>query len=213
MKTLSRNLFALIFAVAVLFSSNSFANGRNDDKNGEGTPAVTTSGKFAYSLYAIKESLKFRLNFENEDGTSVMVKIYDPNGRLAFSETINRQISVRRNYDLSNMGKGIYKVVLTDGDVIATQEIGVGIRTNQGEFNAFLSKDLTQGALKLAYQNGDAEGVNIVLRDEKGNIVYDEVSANEQYARKFNLSKLSKGTYTMSVTSGKKTIEQMYKVQ
>ncbi len=213
MKTLSRNLFAVIFAVAVLFSSNSFANGGNDDKNGEKTSLVTTSGKFAYSMYAIKESLKFRLNFENEDGTAVKVNIYNPSGKLVFSETIKREVSARRNYDLTEMGRGTYKVELIDGDMVAVQEIGVGVKAKQGEFNAYLSKDLTAGALKVAYQNGDSDGVNIILRDEKGNIVYDEMSANEQYSRKFNLSKLSRGTYTMSVTSGKKTIEQVYKVQ
>lgn len=212
MKTLSKNLFILFLSVVTLFGGSTFANTNTDDKNGADTKVVATE-KFAYSLYAIKESLKFRLNLENEDKTPVTVNVYDAQGKLAFSETIKWQTKVYRNYDLSALGKGIYKVEIIDGDFVATQEIGIGVNAKLGEFNAYISKTLNEGSLKIAYQNGDSEGVNIVLRDEKGNVVYDELSANEQYSRKFNLSKLSKGTYTMSVTSGKKTVEQVYKIQ
>lgn len=212
MKTLNKNLFAILFAVAVLLSSSAFANTTTDDKDGIPT-VVTTSDKFAYSIYAVKETLKFRLNFENEDGTPVTVKIYDSKGEMIFAETIKKQTSSHRNYDLSEKGQGVYKVEIIDGDFRAVQEIGVGIRASEGEFNAYISKTLSEGSLKIAYQNGNPDGVNIVLRDEKGNVMYEELSANEQYFRKFNLSKLNKGTYTMSITSGKKTVEQVYSVQ
>ncbi len=212
MKTLNRNLFAVLFSVAVLFGSSAFANTTTDDKNGI-TTVVTTSDKFAYSIYAVKETLKFRLNFENEDGTPITVKIYDSKEQLVFTETIKKQTAAHRNYDLSENGKGIYKVEIIDGDFRAVQEIGVGMRASQGEFNAYISKTLSEGSLKIAYQNGSSEGVNIVLRDEKGNVMYEELSANEQYSRKFNLSRLNKGTYTMSITSGKQTVEQVYNVQ
>lgn len=212
MKTLNKNLFAILFAVAVLLSSSAFANTTTDDKDGIPT-VVTTSDKFAYSIYAVKETLKFRLNFENEDGTPVTVKIYDSKGEMIFAETIKKQTSSHRNYDLSAKGQGVYKVEIIDGNFRAVQEIGVGIRASQGEFNAYISKTLSEGSLKIAYQNGNPDGVNIVLRDEKGNVMYEELSANEQCSRKFNLSKLNKGTYTMSITSGKKTVEQVYNVQ
>ena len=212
MKTLSRKLFAILFAVATLFTTSAFANNGKDDK-GNDLQTVTTSEGFAYSLYAVKESLKFRLNFENQEGNNVIVNIYDANGALTFSETIRREKAARRNYDLSPVGKGIYKVEIIAGDFKTTREVGVGVKVNQAAFNAYLSKSLNEGSLKIAYQNGDTDGVNIVLRDEKGNIVYDEYSTNEQYSRKFNLSKLSKGTYIVSVTSGKKTVEQEYKLQ
>lgn len=212
MKTLSKKLFAILFAVAVLFSTNSFAGNETDDK-GNPKQLVTTSEGFAYSLYAVKETLKFRLNFENQDASNVTVNVYDANGKLAFTETIKREKQARRNYDLSELGKGIYKVEIIDGDFSTTREIGIGVKIGHAEFNAYLSKSLNDGSLKLAYQNADTDGVNIVLRDEKGNVVYDEYSANEQYSRKFNLSKLNRGTYTMSVTSGKKTVEQTYSVQ
>jgi flagellar hook assembly protein FlgD len=212
MKTLSRKLFAILFAVTVLFSSSAFANGEKDDKGNE-FPLVTTSEGFAYSMYAVKESLKFRLNFENQEGSNVTINIFDANGKLAFTETIKREKTSRRSYDLSSVGKGIYKVEIITGGFRTVKELGVGTKTTHTEFSAYLSKSLNDGALKVAYQNADSDGVNIVLRDEKGNVVYDEYSANEQYSRKFNLSKLSRGTYTMSVSSGAKTIEQTYKVQ
>jgi len=212
MKTLSKSLFALLLSFATLFCSNTFANTNTDDKNGADAKVVATE-KFAYSLYAVKESLKFRLNFDNENGTPITVKIYDTQGKIAFSETIRQQTKLARNYDLAELGKGIYKVEIISGDFVTTQEVGVGIRANLGEFNAYISQTLSEGSLKVIYQNGNSDGVNIVLRDEKGNVVYDELSANEQYSRKFNLSKLSRGTYIMSVTSGKKTVEQVYKIQ
>ncbi len=214
MKTLSKNLFAFLFAVVVL-STNTFAKTATDDKNGIDEKVTITSDadKFAYSIYAVKESLKFRLNFENGDGTPVTINIYDAQSKLVFTETVRNHTVSYRNYDLTERGRGIYKVEIIDGDFTAVEEVGVGVKINQGEFNAHISKTLKEGSLKIAYQNGSPEGVNIVLRDEKGNIVYDELSAKEQYSRKFNLSKLSKGTYIMSVTSGKKTVEQVYNIQ
>jgi len=213
MKTLSKNLFAFLLAVAVLFGANAFAKTSTDDKNGITENKVVATEKFAYSLYAVKASMKFRLNFENQDGSPITVKIYDTQGKLAFTETLKNQTSAHRNYDLSETGKGIYKVEIIDGDFTAVQEVGIGVSINQGEFKAYVSKTLSDGSLKVAYQNGSSDGVNIVLRDEKGNVVYDELSANEQYSRKFNLSKLSKGTYIISVTSGAKTVEQAYNVR
>lgn len=212
MKTLSKNLFAFLLVITTLFSSNAFAN-TTDDKNGIDSKVVTTSDKFAYSLYAVKESLKFRLNFETESTAPTTVKIYNAQGTLTFTETIRNQTSAHRNYDLTQTGKGIYKVEITNGDFTTVQEIGVGVNINQGEFSAYISKTLNEASLRLAYQNGDIDGVSIVLRDEKGNIVYDELSTSTQYSRKLNLSKLDKGTYTVSVTSGKKTIEQVYHIQ
>lgn len=213
MKTLNKNLFAFLLAVAVLFGANAFAKTTTDDKNGIIENKVVATEKFAYSLYAVKESMKFRLNFENEDGSPITVKIYDAQGKLAFVETLRNQTAAQRNYDLSETGKGIYTVEIIDGDFKAVQEIGVGVKVQQGEFNAYLSKTLNEGSLKVAYQNGSPDGVNIVLRDEKGNVVYDKLSANEQYSRKLNLSKLRKGTYTVSVTSGAKTVEQRYSIR
>lgn len=207
MKTV-KNLFAFIFALAFVIGSNAYAFNGTPNEGYE----VTASEKFAYSIFALQSSLKFRLNFDNEDGSDVTVKIFDPNGKLAFAETIKRKIEVRRNYDLSSIGKGIYTVEVIDGDFKASHKVGIGVSAPTGEFNAYVSK-LHEGTVKIAYQNANDGYVNIVLRDEKGNIVYDEVSQDTQYARKFNLSKLKRGTYTMSVTSGNKTVEQVYNIQ
>lgn len=207
MKTV-RNLFAFIFALAIVIGSNAYAFNGTPKEGYE----ITASEKFAYSIFALQSSLKFRLNFDNEDGSDVIVKIFDPNGKLAFSETIKRQIEVRRNYDLSAIGKGIYTVEVIDGDFKASHKVGVGVAAPQAEFIPYVSK-LHEGSVKIAYQNANDGYVNIVLKDEKGNIVYEEISQDAHYARKFNLSKLKRGTYTMSVTSGKKTVEQVYSIQ
>jgi hypothetical protein len=206
MKT-ARNLFAFIFFVFVI-SGNTYALNGTPNEGYE----IAASEKFAYSIFALQSSIKFRLNFDNEDGSDVTVKIFTPDGKLAYSETIKRQVELRRNYDLSALGKGIYTVEVIDGDFKASHKIGVGVSAPQGEFNAYMSK-LNEGSIRVAYQNATEGYASIVLRDEKGNIVYDEVSQDAQYARKFNLSKLNKGTYTMSITSGKKTVEQVYSIQ
>ncbi len=206
MKTL-RNLFAFIF-LAFVVSGNIYALNGTPNEGYE----IVASEKFAYSIFSIQSAIKFRLNFDNEDGSDVTVKIFTPNGKLAYSETIKRQVELRRNYDLSALGKGIYTVEVIDGDFKASHKIGVGVPAPQGEFNAYMSK-LNEGSVRVAYQNAVEGYASIVLRDEKGNIVYDEISQDTQYARKFNLSKLKKGTYTMSITSGKKTVEQVYSIQ
>jgi YbbR domain-containing protein len=209
MKTVKK-VFVFIFALAILVSGKTFAfNGNPEEEKFE----VTASEKFAYSIYAIQSSLKFRLNFDNEDGSNVTVKVLDPQGKVVFSETIKKQVEARRNYDLSAVGKGVYTVEIIDGDFKASHKVGIGgASIEKKEFSAYVSK-IQDGSVKVAYENGGEDGVNIVLKDEKGNIVYDEISQDAQYARKFNLSKLRKGTYTMSVTSGRKTVEQVCNIQ
>jgi hypothetical protein len=88
----------------------------------------------------------------------------------------------------------------------------VGTKPVEGKFGAYLSNQLKDGKMQLAFQNA-SDDVYITLTDAQGTIHYSEHLVGEvNFARRYDLSRLRPGEYTMSITTGDKTVEQAYKV-
>jgi Secretion system C-terminal sorting domain len=175
-------------------------------------PGVAAANKFAYSLYAISETTKFRLIFENEQGSAVKVDVYNSAGKLVFTDRVRGATELKRNYDLSNLGVGVYTVEITNGEFKTAQRVAVGgAKLNPVAFNAYISHTLTEGSFKVAYEGGN-EGVYITVRDANGILLYSEHSSTDNFARKYNLSRLRPGSYTVNVENGDKSMEQTFVV-
>jgi hypothetical protein len=208
MKTLSSKIFAFVFFIA---ASINIASAKDIDPISAGK--VVAAEKFAYSLYAITETNKFRLAFENEQGSTVSVKVYDQKGTLVFTDNIKNATALKRNYDLAELGRGVYMVEISNGDFKTSNRIAVGgAQLNPVAFNAYVSPSLAEGAFKVAYQGG-SEGVYITVKDSEGVILYSERAESDNFARRYNLSGLKSGNYTVSVESGEKVVEQTYTIK
>lgn len=207
MKTL-KNFIAIFFA-AVLAINTAFAN--DGANNGKG---VVAAEKFAYSLYSINQTLKFRLAFDNEAATDVSVRILDSEGSVVFVERLKGISELKRNYDLASVGKGIYTVEINAGDFKASQKVAVGgAKLSATTFNAYVSPALASGMFRVAYEGG-AEGVYITVKDQKGAILYSEHNTElDNFSRRYSIGNLPAGEYTVSVSSGSKTVEQTYMVK
>ncbi len=128
MKTLSSKIFAFVFFIA---ASINIASAK--DINPASAGKVVAAEKFAYSLYAINETTKFRLAFENQQGSAVSVKVYDEKGMLVFTDNIKNATEMKRNYDLAELGRGVYTVEISSGDFKTANRIAVGGRWGQIE--------------------------------------------------------------------------------
>jgi hypothetical protein len=171
---------------------------------------VVALEKFAYGAYAIKDQMKLRLAFENQTGQAVSVKIYDANERLVYQDQLNRRVTaLKRNYDLSELGKGHYRMDIQCGDFTATNPLSVGVRSVTGKFSAYLSAQLKNGKMQVAFQNAAAD-VYVTLVDANGAIHYSEHLNEANFVRRYDLSRLRAGTYTMLVSDGNRTVEQTY---
>lgn len=96
--------------------------------------------------------------------------------------------------------KGISRKVLVKG--------ATGMSVNEGTsffYNSVEYKE-TDRKLLVTFNNDLKEAVTVRITDNFGNILVEQNGIrSEKYATLFNLSKLSKGTYNMSLTSGEFT--------
>lgn len=211
MKARAHRLLALLLMVFALHTAS--AAGRNPDKK---KPAednmVVALEKFAYSVYSIKDQLKFRLAFENESAQQVWVRIFDSKSRLLFTDHLGKKTALKRNYDVAGVGKGEYRMVISCGQFNSSNQLFIGINPVQGKFEAHLSHGLKAGKMQIAFQNA-TDDVYVTLSDASGVIHYSEHLVGEaNFARRYDLSRLRPGQYTMSLSTGDKTLEQIYQV-
>ncbi len=211
MNTLKLKFSPIILFVALLFGQTTFASSTHDGE--EKLIKVTETQNFAYNVYAFRNALKFKLAFQNASEEKIVIKILDQTGKLVHKEVLKNQENLNRNYDLSKVGAGIYKVEIEMGELKAENEIAVGLSDNQldNTFQAYISPVIRQNTIRVFYKNG--ADVNISMRDAQGNIVYqDSTKDANMYAKKYDVSSLKKGTYVLSLTSGDKTIEKIYSI-
>lgn len=178
------------------------------------TSKVIAAEKFAYGMYAIKESMKIRLAFENSAGSKVTVRITDAQGNVLHREELRNMTKMKRNYDLSSFGKGVYTVDITAGEFRTSNKVAVGgAQLTKAAFAAYISSEVKDGFVKVAFANAE-EPVYIKIADRNGAVLYSEVSeGNQNYARRFKVSALQKGEYVLSISHGDKTLSQFYGIQ
>jgi hypothetical protein len=211
MKTHLHKLFALLLTVMAFTSAQATDKTPKDDQPAEESKVVALE-KFAYSVYSIKDKTKFRLAFENQDAQQVVVRIFDNRNRLVHTDRLKRKTALKRDYNLSEVGKGQYRMDIRCGEFTASNTLYVGMQPVAGKFDAYLSHSLKQGKMQIAFQNA-TEDVYVTLTDANGVIHYSEhLVDSPNFARRYDLSRLRPGEYTMSVTMGDKTMEQTYRL-
>jgi hypothetical protein len=205
MNKIASQIFALVL-VALVSVQSVFAFGEVETNAGR----VIASDKFAYSLYAVNNTEKFRFAFDNEEGKDVTVKIFDSKGELLFVDKVKGKTELKRDYDLSNYGKGVYLIEVASDNFKAVNKVAVNTRLESKPFVAYLSPAVKDGAIKVAYENS-AEGVYINIKDGFGALVYSEINTDmSNFSRKYNLSSLRKGSYTVEIVHGDKVVTQNY---
>jgi hypothetical protein len=203
MKTFIAKLFAPALLTAALAAPVLAADG-----NG-----VEPKDKFAYSLYAIQGTAKFRLAFENPAGGRVTVQVRDERGRLVHTDQLTGRAQMKRDYDLSALGRGVYTVTVGNGEFTTANRVAVGgAKWSAQPFGAYVSPALRDGAAKVAFQGGQ-DGVSVTVTDQDGEVLYSEYAQDQQFARRYQLGHLPKGRYTLAVTGGQTTVEQTYEVK
>ena len=66
--------------------------------------------------------------------------------------------------------------------------------------------------IRLNYNNPTAGGVWVIIRDEKGQKVYSEYEKVTQYRRRFDLSAMPAGTYTVQLKKQNDLIAQSFTI-
>ena len=125
MKTSKLKFVLTALLVAVMMGQTAFAStNHNDDPN---PIKVKATESFVYKVYAFKNALKFKLAFKNVSEDKVIIRILDQKGRALYKEVLKNREIFNRNYDMSRLGAGVYKVEIGAGDLKAEQEIALGV--------------------------------------------------------------------------------------
>lgn len=212
MKSLTYRLYFLAFVAALALISTLVKANPPDAPSG--ASKIVAAEKFAYGMYAIKESMKIRLAFENSTGNKVTVRILDAKGTVVYREELRNMTEMKRNYDMSSFGKGIYTMDITAGAFNVSNKVAVGgAQLTKAAFAAYISPEVKDGSVKVSFANAE-EPVYIKIADRNGAVLYSEISeSNQNYARRFNVSALQKGEYVLSISHGEKTLSQLYSIQ
>jgi Secretion system C-terminal sorting domain len=163
MKTIVSKVFATILLFAASFQ---LATAKEIDPKAP-VGGIAPTAKFAYSLHALSTTTKFRLTFENQEASPVKVKVFNQAGKLVYTDHIKGATELKRNYDLAEMGRGVYTVEISNGEFKTSVRVAVGgAKLNPVAFNAYISSSLTDGTFKMAYEGG-SDGFTLPSRTPK----------------------------------------------
>lgn len=67
--------------------------------------------------------------------------------------------------------------------------------------------------IKVSFNNLTAGGVKVIIRDEKGHPVYEEFETVAHYRRRFDLSPMPAGTYTLELRKKNDLLTQTFSIE
>lgn len=110
--------------------------------------------------------------------------------------------------DFSKLNQGTYTVDVAHAKGVSRKVLvkgpaGLSVEEGTYYFNNSVEYKQEDKKLLVTFNNNINEAVTVRITDDRGNILVEQAgirSAN--YATLFNLSKLTSGTYSMSLTSG-----------
>jgi hypothetical protein len=174
------------------------------------TVLLIVSSTFANAGALTSKGGKLLLNADFFRSATYALAISDAQNTTIFNKTL---VNASKNQwiNLEKLGSGTYTVELSDAFKVLKQTIVI----NKGEvilsgdevieFNPFISQ--VSDKVIVNYMNLGAE-VIIRITDARGNIQYIERLKDQPKVEKsFNLSKLNKGTYYLSVSANGKMHE------
>lgn len=190
--------------------------------------AATAALLFVNSLNVFAQSSNVHLNLyktgtaiaeikidqlKSEEPASISIKNTD--GVTLFSDKSKADRYVKM-IDFSSISDGIYVVDIaqTKGrvrKVLKKENQTLTIEDQAYVFNNYV-KFPEERKLLVKFNNQIDEPVTLRISDSNGNILHEEANIKtENYTALFNLSKLTKGSYNMSLTSG--TYSNTQKIQ
>lgn len=137
--------------------------------------------------------------------TPALITIKKENGTTLFSEESKAEKYVKM-IDFGSVSDGVYVVDIVQPKgvvrkIVQKEDKTLSIMNESYVFNNYV-RFAEEGKLLVKFNNQIKEPVTLRIIDEKGNILHEESDIKaESYTALFNLSRLHKGSYNMSLTS------------
>ena len=194
---MNTRLFLILALVATLFTTAAKANNAEKIYDLDGT---------SVKISAVSKTILVNLgSVKNEE---VIIKIEDAQGNILVSETVKEKLVFSRTYNVSQLENGAFTLFIVKKMTKTIQPFNV--------FNGqvtMLAAEMKEKFLPLLIQKNDKLDVNVLLGNYSNItvIVYDneghKVFEDKNYVvfdlhKRYDLSKLNKGSYLAEVTAG-----------
>ncbi len=130
---------------------------------------------------------------------SAVLRLKDARGRVLHREAIKGSAYMKK-YNLANLPEGEYTVEVRSAEGVSQETFTLSEGTAQAVYFK-PAVQIDEAMVKVMFKNSIASPVSLKLYDRFGEVLYQEtVACQEQYAKGLNLSKLSAGRYSLSLT-------------
>lgn len=165
------------------------------------------------------EDKSFILHLELKESFNVIVKIKDMKGLALVEEEVNDSIKFSKKYNLNLLPAGNYTLLIEDQASIC--RLPVALAANRLHIDFSNQKEIIKPIFQPRKNSVDV----VLMLSEKTNTemyIYDEIghtifSRKAKYSksirRRFNMSKLESGEYTISVITDGIVVREVYTIK
>lgn len=166
--------------------------------------------KSPVGMSVLKNGSIVKLFYRGEQPGKVKVKIYNENGQIVFSETLQNTEHFMRPYNFSTLPEGEYVIALSDEQATRTQKV---LHTRKSTKRVAHLTRLNDGECKylLAVPNDGQDALTVRIYDESMKLVYqDTQTIDGDFAKVYKLDGIS-GQHTFEITDRKGRISRLSK--
>ena len=202
----------LIFLAASLVTERSVT--------AQSTTAVESSARppEQYAQTAIPEQGYWRVVTE-PDTRSTLVRFFNHDRQVVYKERLSGRYIELNDRNVAQLDQTLAR--LTGGNLVAATVKTEPLRAETAYYKERSvmplptastglliesSSAIRQDKLLVRFQNPEGYRMHIVIRDNRGQAVYDDSVVQTVYQRKFNLSQLPSGYYTLFVSDYKNKV-------
>ncbi len=170
--------------------------------------AVSGNGQ-AIEVQPVADQKKMALTLKKASN-NMKVRILDEAGHYLVNQPITRADMPGKVFNLEKLRNGTYKLIVTGENMETEQDFAV---TNQGveiktEPITFYTPSFRYNdqMLDISFMNQSAEAVSISIRNNKGDVVYqDEIKEMRLLEKRYNLDGLATGEYQVVFQTPRKS--------
>jgi len=171
---------------------------------------VTVQASGGYNV-TVSEGNVVLIKFDDIQSEVAYVELVDVMGEQLWSEVVRGATTFNKQFNLVQLPDGLYKIIMTDGDLIHTQEIKKEINkvyvVNSSTVTILKPEvELKNKNLTVAYPAGSSKLISVSFASENGDLFFsDRVSYEDKFKKLYNLKQLERGDYKVIIKTDQDT--------
>ena len=171
---------------------------------------VTLSGS-TVKIFADQNTRAVTVSITNIQNGDVKVSLENVQGQVFYEEAVSKTPRYSKKLMLSQLENGAYRLVVIRNFSKTVQPFAItdnGVTMNAADLKEKLLPVVHQkgNSVDVSYLSEVLTDVSVRIYDNEGKLVFEDTKPNvTQFAKRFDLTKLSGGAYVMEVRAGDET--------